>query len=87
MARQVSRPMLQVGESQELKGKHGMGFAQVSFEEEESEWEHNVENMRTLPSCRGPIGWFIPKRSVLSMSSRVATPWPPSSGDSKLKIT
>ena len=47
-----------------------------------SEWEYNVENMKTLPSCRGPIGWFIPKRSVLSMSSRVATPWPPSSGDS-----
>ena len=69
------------------KGKHEMGFAQISFEDEESEWEQKVENMRTLPSCRGPIGWFIPKRSVLSMSSRVATPWPPSSGDSNLKIT
>ena len=35
----------------------------------------NISTTHKSASCRGPIGWFMPSLIVLSISSRVATPW------------
>ncbi len=44
---------------------------------EESEFMIQSKGNKTdkSASCKGPIGWFMPKRRVLSMSSRAAVPF------------